>query len=152
MAGAWSRVIFFFFFRILEFSRVFRPLGRVTFTLLAQRKVTKRKSTRMLALRVPCDAQSTRRDVKLGLCPQTTHPEIPDSICASGSLNGIFKINTEHQKQNRWQPCRYEFIRTGFVRKKFEPKCKKQGLTSEVFIISYFPRYWRIESNQKTSI
>jgi len=47
-----------------------------------QRKDTKRKATRMLALRVPCDAQSSRRDVKLAIA-QTAHPEIPGSICAS---------------------------------------------------------------------
>jgi len=47
----------------------------------------------MLALRVPCDAQSSRRDVKLGLRPQTTHPEFPGSICASRRPERDFKIN-----------------------------------------------------------
>ncbi|MFW2439398.1 MAG: hypothetical protein ACN4GR_08510, partial [Arenicellales bacterium] len=35
-----------------------------------QRKGTKRKATRMLTLRVPCDAQSNRRDVKLAALRQ----------------------------------------------------------------------------------
>jgi len=47
-----------------------------------QRKGTKRKATRMLALRVPCDAQLSRRDVKLAIA-QTVHPETPGSISAS---------------------------------------------------------------------
>jgi hypothetical protein len=59
-----------FLFSFLNLSTFFALYGRVSFTLLAQRKVTKRKGTRMLALRVPCDAQSSRRDMKLAALRQ----------------------------------------------------------------------------------
>ena len=42
-----------------------------------QRKGTKRKATRMLALRVPCDARMSWRGVNSGYALKQAHPETP---------------------------------------------------------------------------
>ena len=69
-----------------------------------------------------CPSGSLRCSIESAGCetrasPSDSTPRNPQlDLRFSASLNGIFKINTEHQKQNRRQPCRCEFIRTGFVR------------------------------------
>jgi len=47
----------------------------------------------MLALRVPCDAQLSRRDVKLGLRPQTAHPFSPAQSPLLGKPERDLKVN-----------------------------------------------------------
>jgi len=49
----------------------------------------------MLSLRVPCDAQLSRRDVKLGLRPQTTHPFSPAQSPLLGKPERDLKVNIQ---------------------------------------------------------
>ncbi|MEN8712476.1 MAG: hypothetical protein ABF326_09795, partial [Arenicellales bacterium] len=56
--------------------------GRVAFLCLSKEKSPKEKIPNMLALRVPCDARMSRRDVKLAHA-RTAHPDVPGSSCAS---------------------------------------------------------------------
>ncbi len=85
----------------------FALYGQVTFTLLAQRKVTKRKGTRMLAHNKKTIMGSLRCSIEPAGCETryrsnstSRNPRL--DLHFSASLNGIFKINAEHQKQNRW--------------------------------------------------
>jgi len=88
----------FFVILFLELILVFRPSWASDFSLLAQIKVTKRKSTRMLALRVPCDAQSNRRDVKLAALRQHI-PNPPVQSALLGKPERDWKIKTKGQNQ-----------------------------------------------------
>ncbi|MGB5282811.1 MAG: hypothetical protein WBN37_15960, partial [Arenicellales bacterium] len=55
---------------------------RVSFLCLSKEKVPKEKIPDMPALRVPCDARTNRRDVKLAALRQSHH-ETSGSSCAS---------------------------------------------------------------------
>jgi len=66
--------------------------GRVTFLCLPKEKVTKRKGTRILALRVPCDARMSWRGVKLAALRQHT-PKPPAHPALLGKPERDFKIN-----------------------------------------------------------
>jgi len=64
--------------------------------LSGQGKDNKRKATRMLALRVPCDAQSSRRDVKLAALKQHI-PNAPAQSALLGRPERDWKVKTKGQ-------------------------------------------------------
>ena len=89
----WRTAWVSFLFVFLNLTVFFALYGRVTFTLLAQRKVTKRKSTRMLALRVPCEARISWRGVNSGYALRQAHPETPAHPALLGKPERDYKFN-----------------------------------------------------------
>jgi len=60
----------------------------------------------MLALRVPCDAQLSRRDVKLAGA-QTTHPFSPAQFPLLGKPERDLKVNIHRNiKKQQYQYCK----------------------------------------------
>ena len=57
-------------------------MGEYLFFPVAKEKIPKEKLPNILALRVPCDARMSRRDVKLAALRQS-HAEVSGSSCAS---------------------------------------------------------------------
>jgi hypothetical protein len=86
-----------FFILFLEIILVFRPLWASSFSLLVQRKGTKRKDPRMLALRVPCDARISWRGVNSGYALRQAHPETPAHPALLGKPERDFKVNIKNQ-------------------------------------------------------
>ena len=69
----------------------FALYGRVAFLCLSKEKSPKERIPDMPALRVPCDARISRRDVKLANAQTVTSRTLRLILCFSASLNGRFK-------------------------------------------------------------